>query len=118
MQKIIIISIFTITLTSCIDTISKNTKKIAESMFTEGYKGDIHQGFDASKEQIDKIQLGISKTQVKKILGSPDIIDPFHKNRWDYINTSRINNKTISKSLTLFFDENNTLKDGEYKWKD
>jgi outer membrane protein assembly factor BamE (lipoprotein component of BamABCDE complex) len=127
--KIIITTIFAITLTSCLDEFSKKTNSLIGNTINKTdefirktlpkeYKTDLRQGSEMDEKKVSKLKLGMSKSEVKRVFGSPDIIDPFHKNRWDYVNTSRINNKTIDKSLTLFFDENNTLKDGEYKWKD
>jgi outer membrane protein assembly factor BamE len=109
--KIIILGFFIIGSTSCLDSISENTKKIAEKVFPKGYKSNIQQGFEIDNSKIEQLKTGMSKTQVKKLIGSPDVVDPFHKNRWDYINYSRINDKQVNKSLTLIFDTNNTLRE-------
>ncbi len=84
------------------------------SIFISGclqtYKQDIYQGSEISKEQLKKIKIGMSKTQVKNILGSPAIIDIFHKYRWDYITYIRVNNAYKKSNLTLLFNKNNQLK--------
>ena len=46
---------------------------------------DIQQGNVITKEMTDKLKIGMNKDQIKYILGTASIIDPFHKNRWDYV---------------------------------
>ena len=106
---------------SCMESIKESTKKaidktknvlsFSKDSIPKGYIKDLKQGFELDKKIIDKIKIGMSKSEVKKILGTPSIIDPFHKNRWDYINKSRINEKIISKSFTLIFKQDNTLQE-------
>jgi len=53
------------------------------------YKPDIIQGNVVTTEQITQIKPGMSRVQVRDILGSPLITDPFHAQRWDYVFTLR-----------------------------
>ena len=46
---------------------------------------DIQQGNVITKEMTDKLKIGMNKDQVKFILGTASISDPFHKDRWDYV---------------------------------
>jgi len=55
--------------------------------FIAPYKPDIVQGNVVTTEQISQVKPGMSKAQVKEILGSPLITDPFHADRWDYVFT-------------------------------
>jgi len=48
------------------------------------YRIDIVQGNVVTKEQADAIKPGMSRAQVRDILGSPLLTDPFHQSRWDY----------------------------------
>ena len=48
------------------------------------YKIDIQQGNEITSEMVSKLELGMTKRQVTRILGLPLITDPFHKDRWDY----------------------------------
>ena len=72
------------------------------------YKIDIYQGNVLDPEQIDKLQTGMSKNEVISILGSPQLVDPFHTQRWDYYAMSNINNQSekTERLLTLRFDSN------------
>ncbi|MET0384142.1 MAG: outer membrane protein assembly factor BamE, partial [Burkholderiaceae bacterium] len=51
------------------------------------YRADIVQGNVVTTEQIGQVKPGMSRVQVREILGSPLISDPFHAQRWDYVFT-------------------------------
>ncbi|MGA0381777.1 MAG: outer membrane protein assembly factor BamE [Arenicellales bacterium] len=48
------------------------------------YRVEIQQGNVISAEQIEKLTPGTSRNEVRFILGTPLIEDPFHADRWDY----------------------------------
>jgi outer membrane protein assembly factor BamE len=71
------------------------------------YRVDIQQGNTLDKEQVDQLQVGMTKQQVKFLLGTPLIQDPFHANRWDYVYSFKPGGgKLSSQHLTLYFDNN------------
>lgn len=49
------------------------------------HKIDVQQGNVITQESLAEVTVGMEKKQVKRLLGSPMIEDPFHKERWDYI---------------------------------
>lgn len=49
------------------------------------YKMDIRQGNYLTEEMRAQIKLGMSRSQVRYVLGTPLIKDPFHADRWDYL---------------------------------
>ena len=49
------------------------------------YKIDIQQGNVVDQEMLDQLKPGMDKKQVKFIMGTPVLIDPFHNERWEYI---------------------------------
>ena len=53
------------------------------------YRVEVVQGNVVTKEQIDAIKPGLTRSQVRDILGSPLLTDVFHANRWDYVFTIR-----------------------------
>jgi outer membrane protein assembly factor BamE len=53
------------------------------------YRIDIVQGNAVTKEQVAQVKPGQSRLQVRDILGTPLVSDPFHVDRWDYIFTLR-----------------------------
>ena len=71
----------------------------------EVYKPSIMQGSVLEIEAVEKLQLGMSKSAVINLIGSPSIIDPFHQYQWDYIHHSTLNSEQIIQyRLRLVFD--------------
>ena len=48
------------------------------------YRIDIQQGNLLDEENIDQVELGMTRSQVQFLLGTPMIADSFHQDRWDY----------------------------------
>jgi outer membrane protein assembly factor BamE len=46
---------------------------------------DIQQGNFLDSEDIDRISVGMTRVQVRSLLGTPMVADPFQGARWDYI---------------------------------
>ena len=68
------------------------------------YKIDIQQGNPVSLETLDKVKLGMDHDQVRYILGSPLLTDPFHQDRWDYYYSMRKGREPIVRyGATLYF---------------
>lgn len=59
---------------------------LGAAMFFAGcvYKIDVQQGNVVTAEQVAQLTPGMSKREVKHVLGTPLIDDPFHADRWDY----------------------------------
>lgn len=53
------------------------------------YRVEIVQGNVVTKEQAALLKPGLSRVQVREVLGSPLLADPFHGDRWDYVFTIR-----------------------------
>ena len=71
------------------------------------YKPTILQGTVLNIEEVNQLQLGMSKDDVMSLIGSPSIIDPFHQQQWDYINHSTIDGELeIRYRLKLIFTDN------------
>lgn len=62
------------------------------------YKMEIQQGNEIDSEMLLKLKPGMTKSQVKFILGTPLIADSFHKDRWDYMYVLRTYD-TVQKNL-------------------
>ena len=70
------------------------------------YKPTVMQGSVLDMADVNELQLGMSKSMVMNLIGSPSIIDPFHQYQWDYINHSSIEGETkIQYRLRLIFDD-------------
>jgi len=51
------------------------------------FKADIQQGNVLDADDIERVELGMTKRQVLLLLGSPSVSDPFHQDRWDYVSS-------------------------------
>jgi outer membrane protein assembly factor BamE len=49
------------------------------------YRPDIQQGNLLTMEDIRKVEVGMSRSQVRFLLGTPMVSDPFAPHRWDYV---------------------------------
>lgn len=68
------------------------------------YKIDVVQGNFVSKEQAAAVQPGMSRTQVRDILGTPLLASIFHTDRWDYVFTfKRQGVAPQARKVTVFF---------------
>ena len=53
------------------------------------FRADIVQGNFISSEQIAQLRVGMSRSDVRNLLGSPLLASVFHTDRWDYVFTMR-----------------------------
>lgn len=68
------------------------------------YRIDVVQGNVVTKDLLDQIKPGLTRAQVRDLLGSPLLTDPFHDARWDYIFTLRsVSLPAQRMALTLYF---------------
>lgn len=70
------------------------------------YKVEVVQGNVITKEQVDALQKGMSRQQVKDLLGTPLLASVFHANRWDYVFT--IKRKGVpeqERRFTVYFND-------------
>ena len=69
------------------------------------HKIDIQQGNVVTEEQLTKLQIGMNWQQVRFIMGSPMLTDPFHHDRWDYYYSLKPGrDPLVSYRVTLYFD--------------
>lgn len=70
------------------------------------YSAPVRQGNWVEPEAVAQLRKGMSEEQVRLLLGSPLLVDPFRPNRWDYL--YRYDDKSGNvqqRRLTLFFEE-------------
>jgi outer membrane protein assembly factor BamE len=69
------------------------------------YKIDINQGNYLSQDMVDKLKPGMTKQQVKLVLGTPLITSAFRDNRWDYVyEFTRQGKVREHRKFTVYFD--------------
>lgn len=75
------------------------------------YKMDIRQGNYVTPAMREKLKIGMSRQQVRYVLGTPAINDAFHGNRWDYVYRLEHDGKIVEKqNLTLYFEGDNLAR--------
>lgn len=68
------------------------------------YKMEVVQGNFVSREQVAALRPGISRMQVRDILGTPLVTSVFHADRWDYVFTiKREGVQSQVRRLAVFF---------------
>lgn len=71
---------------------------------------DIQQGNAVSSEMLAKLKPGMTPSQVRFVLGTPLLVDPFHSSRWDYVyRLERAGQLKENRRITVVF-ENDRLK--------
>ena len=72
------------------------------------YEIDVQQGNKLEPQDVESIKVGMTRNQVRFILGTPVVADVFHEDRWDYIYYFRPgrSNKPERRWLIVWFDGN------------
>jgi len=70
------------------------------------YRMDVQQGNVLDAEQVDQVAVGMTRSQVRFLLGTPMVIDSFDANRWDYVYSLRRGHsrKVTKRHLIVWFD--------------
>ncbi|GAB3657442.1 outer membrane protein assembly factor BamE [Ramlibacter alkalitolerans] len=68
------------------------------------YRAEVVQGNFVSREQVQSLQPGMSREQVRQALGTPLVSSLFHADRWDYVFTLRRQGvEPQQRHLAVFF---------------
>jgi outer membrane protein assembly factor BamE len=76
------------------------------------YVPDVVQGNFISSEQYAKLKVGMTREQVRQILGTPLLASYFHANRWDYVFEFKRSGQRVGKErhVTVYFDGDKLVK--------
>ncbi len=70
------------------------------------YKIEIQQGNYVSQEMMSQLKPGMTKDQVRFVLGTPLLTDIFHADRWDYVYWRETSaGKREQRKLAIFFED-------------
>jgi outer membrane protein assembly factor BamE len=70
------------------------------------HKIPVQQGNAIAQEQLAKLKPGMSPSQVRFVLGTPLLVDPFRNDRWDYVYRLEEGNKPVQqRRITVVFEE-------------
>jgi outer membrane protein assembly factor BamE len=75
------------------------------------YRIDVQQGNVLSQEMVSQLRPGLTRDQVRFILGTPVLMDMFHANRWDYFYSLQKgrSGEIESRRFSVFFDTDGRL---------
>ena len=72
--------------------------------FLQPYRVPVVQGNVVTREQVGALRPGMSRIQVRDILGTPLLASVFHANRWDYVFTlQRQGAEPQARRVTVYF---------------
>jgi len=79
------------------------------------YRIEIQQGNFVSQEMVSQLKEGMSKEQVRQIMGTPLLIDVFHAERWDYVYSRQTTEgKSEKRKVAIFFEDGRVVRmDGD-----
>ena len=70
------------------------------------YRMVIQQGNFVSQEMVSQLKLGMTKEQVRFVLGTPLVTDIFHADRWDYVFYRELaDGKREQRNLSVIFEK-------------
>ncbi len=86
------------------------SRKVADAITP--YRINIVQGNFVSREAVSQLREGMTRDQVRFLLGTPLLQDVFHGNRWDYYFSFRRGSTPVvqSRQFTVFFDGDKLTK--------
>lgn len=81
-MRSVIVAVAVVALTAC-STYDSVTQRIAQSVTP--YRITVVQGNFVSAEQAAQLHAGMTRDEVRTLLGTPLLTDMFHADRWDYV---------------------------------
>lgn len=68
------------------------------------HRVEVQQGNIVTQDMVDQLRLGMTKSQVRYIMGTPIIADTFSQDRWDYYYSRKKGSKMKEQyDVTIFF---------------
>jgi outer membrane protein assembly factor BamE len=76
------------------------------------YRINIQQGNFLDQAAVEQVKPGMTRSQVRYLLGTPMVADPFEKERWDYIYYLKKGRSSHvdSRRVTVYFDGDKVAK--------
>jgi len=70
------------------------------------YQANLSQGNLLKQEDLDQVEVGMTRRQVRFLLGTPMIDDPFHEGRCDYVYYLKIgrDDATFKRWISIHFE--------------
>jgi outer membrane protein assembly factor BamE len=76
------------------------------------YRLPIQQGNFLEDKELKQVQVGMTRTQVRYLLGTPMVADPFQTARWDYVFTLKqgVITRAHRRHFIVYFDNDKVVK--------
>ncbi len=76
------------------------------------YRINVQQGNFLDQAAVEQVKTGMTRSQVRYLLGTPMVADTFDKERWDYIYYLKKghSSKEDSRRVTVYFDADKVAK--------
>jgi outer membrane protein assembly factor BamE len=76
------------------------------------YRIDIQQGNFLENKEIDQVTVGMTRSQVRYLLGTPIVGNAFQNSRWDYVYFLKHGrtNKTDQRHFTVYFEDDKVTR--------
>lgn len=80
--------------------------------FLQPYRPDVQQGNVITREMAEQLREGMSREQVRFLLGTPLLVSAFHSDRWDYIYRLKRGkgDEEQTRRVTVWFKDNRLAK--------
>lgn len=110
-HRVLLAGLFCLVLGACSSAVDNTQRAWMNSIF-QPYVPDVVQGNFISSEQYASLKIGMTREQVRQIMGTPLLASFFHANRWDYVFEFKREGETIGKErrVTLFFQGDQLVK--------
>lgn len=77
------------------------------------YRIDVRQGNMVTQDMVAQLKPGLTRDQVRFLLGTPLVVDPFHANRWDYVYRFQPGKgEAQQRRLIVFFEDGKLARVG------
>ncbi len=110
-EKILIYVVLTVTIPGCSNFSMPSMPKVPKFdknfiKLPKVHKIDIQQGNVITQVMIDQLKPGMTKNQVKFVMGTPLIADTFNQNRWDYFyGLKPAEGEEVRERMAIFFKD-------------
>lgn len=76
------------------------------------YRMNVQQGNFLEARDIDQIQVGMTQSQVRFLIGTPMVSDPFNSDRWDYVFFFKVGatRNEVVTHVTIWFEGDRVVR--------
>jgi outer membrane protein assembly factor BamE len=85
---------------------------VAQGFSLRPYRMNVQQGNFLEIKDVDQVEVGMTRSQVRFLIGTPMVADPFNVERWDYVfffKVGRTRNE-VTSHLTIWFEDDRVVR--------